>query len=106
MLLSLHNLKVFVHGNGWDNEYVSLILRQASKVNEKNVGRLGEESSRAAFKCNVGTSSTTRPTSVHQLRPNDIEVIGAIGDSLTAANGAKASTIIGLLEECRGVSWR
>jgi len=40
------------------------------------------------------------------LKPNDIDVIGAIGDSLTAANGAKATTIIGLLEECRGVAWK
>lgn len=90
---------------GFDNDYVSLILRQASKVNEKNVGRLGEESPRALFTCNVGTSSSPKPTSVHKLKPNDIDVVGAIGDSLTAANGAKATTIIGLLEECRGVAW-
>lgn len=47
----------------------------------------------------------SRPSSVHRLRPSDIEVIGAIGDSLTAANGAKANTIIGVLLEDRGVSW-
>ena len=97
--------KVSVHGNGFDNEYVSLILREASKVNEQNFARLGEESSRATFKCSTGSSSNPKPTSVHKLKPNDIDVIGAIGDSLTAANGAKATTVIGLLEECRGVSW-
>ncbi|CAF3549284.1 unnamed protein product [Rotaria sp. Silwood1] len=42
---------------------------------------------------------------VHALRPSDIKHIAAIGDSLTAANGAKAVTIIGLLIEYRGVSW-
>eukprot|EP01012_Entosiphon_sulcatum_P050897 TRINITY_DN69861_c0_g1_i1.p1 TRINITY_DN69861_c0_g1~~TRINITY_DN69861_c0_g1_i1.p1 ORF type:complete len:415 (-),score=85.21 TRINITY_DN69861_c0_g1_i1:64-1308(-) len=34
------------------------------------------------------------PTSVHRLRPKDVEVIGAIGDSLTAAFGAKATWLI------------
>jgi hypothetical protein len=37
--------------------------------------------------------------------PGDIDVIAAMGDSLTAANGAKANTIIGVLLENRGVSW-
>jgi phospholipase B1 len=32
-------------------------------------------------------------------------VIGAIGDSLTAANGAKATLLTGLLIEERGISW-
>ena len=46
-----------------------------------------------------------RPNSVHELSPYDVEVIGAIGDSLTAANGAKAKTVIGVMTEDRGVSW-
>jgi len=99
----------YVFGNGWDNDYVNLIKQQASRINEKTLVSQLEEglpSSRAsAFNCNVGTRSNPTPTSVHKLKPNDIDVIGAIGDSLTAANGAKASTILGLLEECRGVAW-
>jgi hypothetical protein len=35
-----------------------------------------------------------------------VKIIGAIGDSLTAANGAKAALLTGLLTEYRGVSWR
>ena len=35
------------------------------------------------FNCNTFISTNPRPTSVHALRPNDIEIIGAIGDSLT-----------------------
>jgi phospholipase B1 len=46
-----------------------------------------------------------RPTSVHRLRPNDIEVIGAMGDSSTAANGARARSLFMLLIEYRGVAW-
>jgi phospholipase B1 len=49
--------------------------------------------------------SPSVPTSAHAVRPADIKYIGAMGDSLTAANGAKAATIIGLLIEYRGVSW-
>ncbi|CAF1490577.1 unnamed protein product, partial [Didymodactylos carnosus] len=41
----------------------------------------------------------------HALRPGDIKHVGAMGDSLTAANGAKAFSIIGLLIEYRGVAW-
>jgi hypothetical protein len=33
------------------------------------------------------------------LRPSDVKIIGAIGDSLTAANGAKAALLTGLLTE-------
>lgn len=40
--------------------------------------------------------------SINTLKPSDIKVTAAIGDSLTAGLGAKASTIIGLLFEYRG----
>jgi phospholipase B1 len=49
--------------------------------------------------------SSERPTSVHKLRPGDIQVIGALGDSITAACGARAKTILGMLVEFRGRSW-
>jgi len=52
----------------------------------------------------VGPSSTP-PTSVHKLRPADVDLVAAIGDSLTAANGALASTPLGLLTEYRGRSF-
>jgi hypothetical protein len=42
---------------------------------------------------------------VHKLRPSDIEVVAALGDSLTAANGGKALTVVGVLTEYRGMSW-
>lgn len=49
--------------------------------------------------------SKTKPTSVHKLRPGDFDLIGALGDSLTSANGAGASNVVQLLSENRGVSW-
>lgn len=35
------------------------------------------------FKCNVPSASGSRPSSVHALKPQDIEIIAALGDSLT-----------------------
>lgn len=58
-----------------------------------------------SFDCDTSDISPIPPISVHKLRPSDIKVIGAFGDSLTAALGAKALTIFGLLKEYRGVSW-
>lgn len=49
--------------------------------------------------------SLKRPTSVHMLRPGDIQVIGALGDSLVAANGAMGEYLFEVIFENRGVSW-
>ncbi|XP_053192692.1 phospholipase B1, membrane-associated-like [Scomber japonicus] len=45
------------------------------------------------------------PTSVHKLRPADIKVVAALGDSSTAATGAKAKNVFDLNKEYKGVSW-
>lgn len=62
------------------------------------------------FPCENVTSaglgrSAARPTSVHRLRPGDIDVVGAMGDSLVAGNGALEEYAMGTLIEYRGVSW-
>jgi phospholipase B1 len=44
-------------------------------------------------------------TIVHQLRPADISVVGALGDSITAGFGARATSLIDLVIEARGASW-
>ncbi|XP_068085168.1 phospholipase B1, membrane-associated-like [Anabrus simplex] len=59
-----------------------------------------------AFPCSTENSrSPTRPTTVHQLRPGDIDVIGAIGDSLTASWGNDALNLGAVLVDNRGSSW-
>ncbi|XP_045765635.1 phospholipase B1, membrane-associated-like [Maniola jurtina] len=45
------------------------------------------------------------PTSVHRLRPGDIDVVAAIGDSLVAGSGALEEFALGAIVEYRGVSW-
>lgn len=62
------------------------------------------------FPCKNMTSpglgrSINRPTNVHRLRPGDIDVVGAMGDSLVAGNGALEEFAMGTLIEYRGVSW-
>jgi hypothetical protein len=43
---------------------------------------------------------------VHQLRPGDIDVVASIGDSLTAATGAIATTFYDVITvDNRGMSW-
>lgn len=50
--------------------------------------------------------SAERPTSVHQLQPGDIDIVAAMGDSLTAGVGAVASNVFSIIsEENRGMSW-
>lgn len=50
--------------------------------------------------------SEKSPKSVHELRPGDIDVVAAIGDSLTAGNGGLTNTVIdSYLNENRGISW-
>jgi phospholipase B1 len=44
-------------------------------------------------------------TSVHRLRPSDIRVVAAMGDSLTAGLGSIAKNVDGLTIEYRGRSW-
>ena len=66
------------------------------------------------FPCEVSQVNALPPaTNVHELRPTDIKVIGAIGDSMTAGLFAKVKNVLGLLPgfldkhllEYRGVSW-
>ena len=66
------------------------------------------------FPCDVSLiNALPSATNVHELRPTDVRVIGAIGDSMTAALFAKVSGVLGLLPsfidkhllEYRGVSW-
>ncbi|CAB3222805.1 unnamed protein product [Arctia plantaginis] len=60
------------------------------------------------FPCQDAVSwgrSSQRPTSVHRLRPGDIDVVAAIGDSLVAGSGALEEFALGAFVEYRGVSW-
>ncbi|KAM4600980.1 phospholipase B1, membrane-associated-like [Polymixia lowei] len=57
------------------------------------------------FSCVDLAPSVSVPTSVHKLRPGDIKVVAALGDSYTAGTGAKAKNLLELKREYKGVSW-
>ncbi|XP_035785385.1 phospholipase B1, membrane-associated-like isoform X2 [Anopheles albimanus] len=58
------------------------------------------------FPCSTeGMRSPQVPTSVHELRPGDIDVVAAMGDSQTAGTGAIATEILELAIDNRGLSW-
>ena len=51
----------------------------------------------------LGGRSPEVPESVHRLRPGDIDVIAAMGDSLTVGVGMTSTNILDLLTENRGL---
>lgn len=62
----------------------------------------------ARFPCNPngpGARSVIVPSSAHTVRPGDVDIIAALGDSLTAGNGALATNILQVFVENKGVSW-
>lgn len=77
-------------------------------LNIKNNRVQQQFSNDTKFFCDVngpGARSKVPPKSVHMLRPGDIDVIGAMGDSLTAGNGVFALDVLQVLLEGRGASW-
>lgn len=60
------------------------------------------------FYCDVngpGARSYQVPDTVHKLTPGDIDIVGALGDSLTAGNGILATDPLQILIEGRGMSF-
>ena len=58
-----------------------------------------------APRCSFYGPSSTVPTNVNQLRPGDIGIIGSMGDSDSAAFGARASTLFTITQEDRDISF-
>ena len=59
------------------------------------------------FFCDLryGARSHTVPKSVHKLTPGDIDVVAALGDSLTVGLNANARSLFQIGSEDRGLSW-
>ncbi|XP_033213047.1 phospholipase B1, membrane-associated-like [Belonocnema kinseyi] len=58
------------------------------------------------FPCDVKAGKSSRvPTSVHKLKPGDIDIVAAMGDSLIAGFGALSTNLYHLSVEYRGVSY-
>uniref|UniRef100_A0A1A9WTA0 Phospholipase B1, membrane-associated n=1 Tax=Glossina brevipalpis TaxID=37001 RepID=A0A1A9WTA0_9MUSC len=82
------------------------LLRERGKLQEKLQEKLEYPLlSNCNTKNGPGARSEQIPDSVHRLRPGDIDIIGAMGDSLTAGNGILAINPLQVLVENRGKSW-
>eukprot|EP00047_Mylnosiga_fluctuans_P003120 m.227561 g.227561 ORF g.227561 m.227561 type:complete len:457 (+) comp11607_c0_seq1:82-1452(+) len=98
-----------VRGAGADANYAA--LEAYVQDNAAAIAALGSSpvpvTTTEPFPCQLvrATTGDETPTSVHKLRPSDIRIVGAIGDSLTAAFGAEARNGLDLFREYRGVSW-
>ena len=57
------------------------------------------------FACPVLSPSTSPPVDVRHIRPTDVKVFLAMGDSITAAFAAKEHVKLDGIREFRGLSW-
>ncbi|KAG5328800.1 PLB1 Phospholipase, partial [Acromyrmex heyeri] len=98
LLRSLRNWSFDAFGiTGMEEKYLQ-IARRANKV-QKSIPNY------VPFPCNVTDSRSPEvPESVHKLRPGDIDVIAAMGDSLTAGAGIFANSVFQVAIENRGVT--
>lgn len=83
------------------------VNRHSSATSEPKVSFFQEPfKSSKKFPCALAHGrSETIPSDVNKLRPGDIDVISALGDSVTAGIGASSHTTIALGIESRGLSW-
>jgi hypothetical protein len=60
-----------------------------------------------SFPCRVSSNNSVgaSPRSVHRLRPQDIDVVATMGDSLVTGFGALAESLFGLFLTNQQVSW-
>lgn len=85
---------------------VDAMIHQMNHVNKSMAaGKLKSAVADPSFACTPYGPSASKPTSVHQLLPGDVDVVMAMGDSLTAAFGAGAGSIFSVFTEYRGMSW-
>ncbi|XP_076802190.1 phospholipase B1, membrane-associated-like isoform X2 [Clavelina lepadiformis] len=95
----------FAHGKILESEAQWLEkLQQLQKVSKSHAKPFSFQKSTGISDFDV-TLTCPKPTSVHKLRPSDIDVVGAMGDSITAGFGIEATTAAGIAIENRGLSW-
>ncbi|XP_049689659.1 phospholipase B1, membrane-associated [Accipiter gentilis] len=99
-----------IHCPSQENPYL-FTYRNSNYSSSTETSNTKETSQERSYGTNIpcfdrGPSDTV-PVSVHNLKPADIQVIAALGDSLTAGNGAasKPHDVLDVLTQYRGVSW-
>jgi hypothetical protein len=85
--------------------FLSIIPLSSSETffnEEKNILQDVIQSNQSFFCNTTDQRSKDVPDSVHKLKPGDIDIIAAMGDSLTAGFAMYATDILQLFEEGRG----
>ncbi|XP_038149217.1 phospholipase B1, membrane-associated isoform X1 [Cyprinodon tularosa] len=100
-------LSCSVKGNDWWWEYEEGIRHYSKEALNKEFPEKTRPISfkHPVFQCPDMTPSPSVPSSVEFVKAADIKVIAALGDSLTTAIGANATTVLGIPIEFRHVSW-
>ncbi|XP_069570516.1 phospholipase B1, membrane-associated [Brachyistius frenatus] len=96
-----------VNGNDWWWEYEEGIRHYSKEALNKEFPEKTRPVSfkHPVFQCPDMSPSPSVPSSVEYVKAADIKVIAALGDSLTTAIGANATTVLGIPIEFRHVSW-
>nr|XP_055043027.1 phospholipase B1, membrane-associated isoform X3 [Misgurnus anguillicaudatus] len=94
-------------GNEWRLEYEEGLSHYSEEALRKEFPEKTRPISfkHPPFTCPDMSPSSSVPTSVELVKAADIKVIAALGDSLTTAIGANATTVLGIPIEFRHVSW-
>jgi len=92
--------------------YFDVAMKTSIKVFNQNVLSERDRSQclifdghKGMFPCKYLDKSYIKPKSVHKLRPGDIDIVAALGDSITSGTGALAENLFDLGKEYRGVSF-
>lgn len=92
----------YIQEQATNETFVKLFQEHLKLFQPNNAEALGFSDT---FDCKQFPHPTRSATTVHNLTPYDVKVVGAMGDSITAGTGIKAVTVLGLLREDRGLSW-
>ncbi|KAM5129988.1 phospholipase B1, membrane-associated-like [Mantella aurantiaca] len=96
-----------VYGLDWMENYMEGMTEQISlyglqQFPEKAEGRAGY---RRELTCPDSSPSPLTPITADRVRPADVKIVAALGDSLTTAIGANATNVLQIPTEYRQFSW-
>ncbi|XP_077123681.1 phospholipase B1, membrane-associated-like isoform X2 [Ranitomeya variabilis] len=101
---------VYLHqvcGLDWMASYMDGMKHQVSEFGLQEFPEKSTDWSHDSrgFNCPATSPSPEPPTTADRVRPGDVKIVAALGDSLTAAIGANATNILDLPTEFRQLSW-
>eukprot|EP00041_Stephanoeca_diplocostata_P013825 m.245923 g.245923 ORF g.245923 m.245923 type:complete len:405 (-) comp19478_c1_seq2:225-1439(-) len=93
--------KVYIAENNFSEDQVSAMVEQEAHRTSLRQSTSVKDLVRA---CDAIPLSGTTPTSVFEVRPCDLDAVGAIGDSLTTADNADSTSWLNM-RQYPGLSW-